>query len=205
MTTVDEIINRAKAELGTKEDPPGSNKVKYNQWFYNRADAYGPEYPWCCVYVSYIFRGTNLLKKTASCQDLYIWCKNNGLLVNNPERGDIVFYKFGNTKRITNHVGIVNSYDGICTNAFEGNTSTTSQHNGGCVMLRNRYSNIVGYARPKYTKGTLTNVTRKSNEEIAREVLAGKWSNNPERRQRLTAAGYDYEAIRKIVNDMKKK
>lgn len=46
---------------------------------------------------------------------------------------------------------------------------------------------------------------KKSNEEIAREVLAGKWSNDPERRQRLTAAGYDYEAIRKIVNDMKKK
>ena len=36
----------------------------------------------------------------------YIWCKNNGLLVNNPERGDIVFYKFPGSNRI-NHVGLV--------------------------------------------------------------------------------------------------
>jgi N-acetylmuramoyl-L-alanine amidase len=41
---------------------------------------------------------------------------------------------------------------------------------------------------------------KKSNEEIAREVLAGSWGNNPERRDRLVAAGYDYNAIQAIVN-----
>lgn len=41
---------------------------------------------------------------------------------------------------------------------------------------------------------------KKSNDEIAREVLAGKWGNNPERRERLQAAGYDYNAIQAIVN-----
>lgn len=41
---------------------------------------------------------------------------------------------------------------------------------------------------------------KKSNEELAREVLAGKWGNGAERKKRLTAAGYDYAAVQKIVN-----
>lgn len=41
---------------------------------------------------------------------------------------------------------------------------------------------------------------KKSNEEVADEVLAGKWGNNPERRERLASAGYDYNAIQDAVN-----
>lgn len=41
---------------------------------------------------------------------------------------------------------------------------------------------------------------RKSNQQIANEVLAGQWGNNPQRRERLIAAGYDYNAIQAIVN-----
>ena len=41
---------------------------------------------------------------------------------------------------------------------------------------------------------------KKSNEEIAQEVLDGKWGNGEERRKALEAAGYNYEAIQKIVN-----
>lgn len=43
---------------------------------------------------------------------------------------------------------------------------------------------------------------KKSNEEIASEVVAGEWGNNPERKARLTAEGYDYATIQRIVNDM---
>lgn len=42
---------------------------------------------------------------------------------------------------------------------------------------------------------------RKSNEVVAAEVLAGAWGNNPERKQRLEAAGYNYQAIQDIVNN----
>lgn len=41
---------------------------------------------------------------------------------------------------------------------------------------------------------------RKSNEEIADEVLAGRWGNGEERKQRLTDAGYNYWEIQSIVN-----
>lgn len=50
----------------------------------------------------------------------------------------------------------------------------------------------------------LTPIKKKSNKTIAKEVLAGKWGNNSERKKKLIAAGYDYEAIRKIVNKLAK-
>ena len=54
-----------------------------------------------------------------------------------------------------------------------------------------------------HTEGTLTPITNhKSNEEIAKEVIAGKWGSGNDRRQRLSNAGYDYKAIQSIVNDM---
>ena len=43
---------------------------------------------------------------------------------------------------------------------------------------------------------------KKSNEEIAREVTAGKWGNGATRKKKLKEAGYDYSAIQKIVNKL---
>ena len=40
----------------------------------------------------------------------------------------------------------------------------------------------------------------KTNQKIAYEVLMGIWGNGSERRQRLTEAGYDYDAVQSIVN-----
>lgn len=42
--------------------------------------------------------------------------------------------------------------------------------------------------------------TKKSNEEIANEVIAGKWGNGQDRKNKLIAAGYDYRAVQDIVN-----
>lgn len=44
--------------------------------------------------------------------------------------------------------------------------------------------------------------TKKSNEEIAREVIRGDWGNGQDRKDRLTAAGYDYGAVQSIVNQL---
>ena len=43
---------------------------------------------------------------------------------------------------------------------------------------------------------------KKSNTEIAKEVIAGKWGNGADRKKRLEAAGYNYAAVQKIVNSM---
>ena len=43
---------------------------------------------------------------------------------------------------------------------------------------------------------------KKSVDEVAREVIQGKWGNGAERKKRLTAAGYDYNEVQKKVNQM---
>ena len=40
----------------------------------------------------------------------------------------------------------------------------------------------------------------KSVDEVAREVIRGEWGNGSERRQRLEAAGYDFDAVQDRVN-----
>ena len=42
---------------------------------------------------------------------------------------------------------------------------------------------------------------RKTVDELADEVLAGKWDNGAGRERLLTAAGYDYDAVQKRVNE----
>ncbi len=41
---------------------------------------------------------------------------------------------------------------------------------------------------------------KKGNEQIATEVIDGKWGNGDDRKNRLSAAGYDYNVIQAIVN-----
>lgn len=42
--------------------------------------------------------------------------------------------------------------------------------------------------------------SRKSNEELADEVINGNWGNGEDRKRALTNAGYDYAAVQAIVN-----
>ena len=41
--------------------------------------------------------------------------------------------------------------------------------------------------------------SKKSNEVIANEVIAGKWGNGTDRKNRLTSAGYNYDTVQAIV------
>lgn len=45
---------------------------------------------------------------------------------------------------------------------------------------------------------------KKTNEQIAKEVIAGKWGNGATRRKNLEAAGYSYSVIQAIVNKLLK-
>lgn len=42
----------------------------------------------------------------------------------------------------------------------------------------------------------------KTIDQVAQEVLQGKWGNGADRKNRLTAAGYDYSAVQKRVNEL---
>ena len=49
-------------------------------------------------------------------------------------------------------------------------------------------------------KELVQQTTKKTNEELATEVIRGDWGNGQDRKNRLTNAGYDYSAIQSIVN-----
>lgn len=42
----------------------------------------------------------------------------------------------------------------------------------------------------------------KTIEQVAKEVLQGKWGNGADRKKKLEAAGYDYNAVQKKVNEL---
>lgn len=45
---------------------------------------------------------------------------------------------------------------------------------------------------------------KKTVEELAKEVIQGKWGNGADRKQRLQAAGYNYSEVQSMVNKMLK-
>ena len=44
--------------------------------------------------------------------------------------------------------------------------------------------------------------TKKTIDEIAREVINGKWGNGADRKARLTSAGYNYQEVQNRVNQL---
>lgn len=72
----------------------------------------------------------------------------------------------------------------------------------GWIYLENTsYVTILSTSATSSTQATTTSPT-KSVEEIAKEVLNGKWGNGAERKKKLEAAGYNYSQVQAVVNKM---
>lgn len=70
-----------------------------------------------------------------------------------------------------------------------------------CAKANPGYS--VFDANGKVVSGNFSSST-KTLDEIAREVIKGKWGNGTDRKNRLTKAGYNYSAVQKRVNELLK-
>ena len=51
---------------------------------------------------------------------------------------------------------------------------------------------------------TTTQPTSKTTEELAKEVIAGKWGNGADRKNRITDVGYNYSSVQARVNELLK-
>jgi hypothetical protein len=78
--------------------------------------------------------------------------KKRGQFVTSDYRpGDIIFFSWSGKKTKADHAGIMESTDGVTVTTIEGNTSTTSDDDGGSVMRRQRPLSVVtGAGRPAY-------------------------------------------------------
>ena len=151
MTKAKELLAIAVRELGTKEYPANSNRVKYNDWYYGR-EVSGSAYPWCMAFVQWCFAeaGVPLPFKTASCGALLRWYREHepDCIVRDPMPGDIAIFDFPGGAD-TDHTGIVESVGASTVTTIDGNTGTTSDANGGAVMRRTRDKTLVrAYIRP---------------------------------------------------------
>ena len=169
MATVDEILNKAISYIGTKESPPNSNNVVFNTHYYGKSVS-GSAYPWCAVFCWDIFRmcnASNLFcggQKVAYCPTIENYYKSNNTFYSNTQgkRGDLCIMDFG--KGRASHIGIVEkkNSDGTYT-IIEGNTSTSSNDNGGSVMKRIRRTSVIrGFCRPKYSNNSSSTSSKQS-------------------------------------------
>lgn len=151
--TKDAVLQIAKWQIGVCEMPSGSNKVKYNTWYYGR-EVSGAAYPWCMTFVQWVFQQAGFnLTKTASCTNLANAYKESGQWVTKDFKpGDIVMYDFdGKMDGETEHCGIIVAVEKDAVVAIEGNTGPYNQSNGGMVMERRRsLKTVTGACRPLY-------------------------------------------------------
>ena len=177
MATAQQVLDIARAELGTKESPAGSNNVKYNTAYYGREvydGLWGTTFAWCVVFLWWCFREAGAAGlfyggcKTANCGTLLSYAARAGEAVSGGYKpGDIIFYNF-HSKTTAEHVGICESAGGSSIVTIEGNTGVGNDANGGAVMRRTRsLGQIVGAYRPKYEEDDM-DIERLTEDQLVR-------------------------------------
>lgn len=124
-----------------------------------------------------------------------------------PKPGYVIAYNWDRSTQpndgYADHIGYVESVSGSNIIVIEGNKGEAVARR----VIPVGWGYIRGYAAPKYDAATVTPVpstAEKSVEDVAKEVLAGKWGNGEERKNRLKAAGYDYAVVQTKVNQIAK-
>lgn len=139
--------------------------------------------------------------------------KKYGLkVVDHPVIGGIMVWQKGAT---------LHDYDGaghvaIVEKIIDDETIYTSESGYNAYafkyLKRSNKNGRWGMAEPYKFRGCIVNpavksddpkpTKKKSVEEIAKEVIAGKWGNGDDRKTALTKAGYDYKAVQEKVNEL---
>ena len=141
--------------------------------------------------------------------------KNQGLKISKtPTLGGIMVWQKGSTLNGYDGAGHVEVVEQI--NSDGSIVCSSSGYNGWAFRVSTRTNSNGRWGQPsgykfrgciinpsiKTSKPTQTAKPTKSVEEVAKEVLAGKWGNGDDRKNRLKAAGYDYNAVQKKVNEL---
>ena len=224
---IETVINLALGEVGYKETK--TNKTKYAAEIdaLRKEGKNVYNYPkngvaWCDVFHDWLHihsfgfdEGMYQLCQPensagAGCKYSADYYKKNGRWFDKPEAGDQIFFYVGGE---INHTGIVTKVDDKKVYTVEGNS--------GDMVKAHSYSldnkKIAGYGRPRWKEEAETadtaptkpepiqkpqNAAQKSLDEIAKEIIDGKWGNGKERQKKLTEAGYDYAKAQAKVNEI---
>src|SRR5574337_552714 len=153
----------AQAFVGVSEQPPGSNHgpplVRQDvngvvrqggiDFWCKTANGIPGGYPWCSAFATTAFKMAGRVigdPRRASVGFFEAWASKHGYLVTRPYRGDLVCYRF-DADNWPDHIGIVQKVlrlprlgTPFLIRTVEGNTSMSSNDNGGKVMVRTRWA-----------------------------------------------------------------
>lgn len=141
---------KAVGEIGTKEHPPDSNRVKYSSW-------YGIIGSWCAMFVTwcYVEAGSKETFRKGQRYAFVPFMVDDArgrdwhlvrITKDSVARGDIVTFDWegggvGGAALASDHVGLFDSWINKSAGTFrtvEGNTAIGNDSNGGEVMRRDR-------------------------------------------------------------------
>ena len=213
------VVDLAQSWLGKKESDGSYKQIIdiYNtQKTFPRSTKMQYGWAWCaCTWSALAIKlgYTEIMPVEISCYYLIEIAKKMGCWVEDdsyiPKEGDAILYDWDDASSVSenkgapDHVGVVVSVSksaGYMT-VIEGNYSKSVKKR--TISLNGRY--IRGFITPKYTSNTVTKPTQVSNksiETIAREVIAGEWGNGTTRDKNLKAKGYDPVEVQKKVNEI---
>ena len=209
-----QIVKQAQSWIGCKESNGSHKKIidLYNTQK-NLPRSYKVKYTdhWCATFVSACAikcKATSIIPTECGCEQMInlfkkkkSWQEKDGY---KPLPGDVIFYDWddsgkGDCTGWSDHVGIVEKVVGNLMTIIEGNYNNTVCRR--VLKVNSRY--IRGFGVPKYDGDKAPVASKKKTvSQIAKEVINGKWGNGDERKKKLKAAGYDYAAVQKKVNEL---
>ena len=209
-----ELVSTAAYYLGTKQGSAQHkaiidifNQVKPDGGAAGYSDAWCAEFASACAIKAF---GTKQAKEffplSWNCGTIVSKAKKMGIWVENdaykPSPGDWILYDWDDSGRGDNtngpdHVGIVENVSGSKIKVIEGNYSKAVKER--TLSVNGRY--IRGFVAPKYS-AMATSEKKKTVDQLAQEVIAGKWGTGSTRKKKLEAAGYNYDAVQKRVNEI---
>lgn len=164
---------------------------------------------WCATFVSAVAKVCgclDVIPAECSCSRMIEGFKSLGSWMENdayvPSPGDILFYDWDDSGNGENtgspeHVGIVERVEGNSIAIIEGNKNNAVARR--YLQVNDRY--IRGYGLPKYITTTNKELTTEELDQMARDVINGKYGTGADRRNAL---GANYDAVQARVNEMMK-
>lgn len=216
------VVDTAKKHIGCKEGSKEHheiidlfNTVKPDKWAMTYSAA------WCAAFVTSVLiealgadKARKVAPMSANCDNMIRHAKEMGCWIEaddyRPKRAEFVLYDWqddgvpANDVGSADHVGVVEKVSGNTITVIEGNYSDMVKRRS--LQINGRY--IRGFVTPLYSKIATKKKAepkpepKKTIDQIAKEVLDGKWGNGDDRRKKLSAAGYDYNKVQKKVNEL---
>lgn len=185
MAKAETVIAVAKSFVGTREDPPGSNRqpfgadidANYKGWYNGNKNGYD----WCTQYHDDMFlraygeaEARRLLCRPNKSYNLgavvkYAWnyYAQEGRTGNKPRVGCSIFFK---NDRGLSHIGIVQMFDDKYVYTYEGNSGTNHEY-----VTNDRYlltdSRIAGYGYPAYDEEDTPYIVGGLYKKVCRDFL----------------------------------